>query len=468
LPDDAKSGDEFSSLAHAVEKLAKQEYIAGVEQNVPFKIVFLWLQNELIEKPQSGGRSGRGVTFSPMLASRNIPFKVIGMIGMNDDAFPRKDVPLGFDLMKTDKQTGDPNRLKEDRYLFLEALNSAQKYCYFSYVGQSNREEADFPPSVLITELLDSLNGKEAAHIVQKHPLQNFSADYFKDNDLFTYAAKRRNAAAQLTGLASEKKSWLGVSLPQAEEESKNISVSDLISYYQNPAKYVLKNKLGLLVKDEKIIDEDRELFVLTGLNKYSVKQDIIEAYFKNHSFEGLKTLLKAKDRLPEGWPGNQAFKQISKRAQTFGEQVLEKQGERAGEEVKIDLEIDDLKLTGEITGYYPPLFLDFRFGRKRAKDLVAWWIKHVILSIQISSEINSVLLTLKDEKLGQDELGVLESPEIMLKELLAGYREGIQKIGCFFPRSSFKFAEQIYKKDSTEDRKSTRLNSSHVSISYA
>src|SRR5699024_6879347 len=40
-----------------------------------------------------------------------------------------------------------------------------------------------------------------------------------------------------------------------------------------------------------------------------------------------------------------------------------------------------------------------------------------------------------------------------MLKELLAGYREGIQKIGCFFPRSSFKFAEQIYKKDSTEDK---------------
>ena len=80
--------------------------------------------------------SGR-VTFCAMLPMRSIPFKVICIIGLNENTFPRQKSSLEFDLMAKHPVKGDRNNRDSDRYLFLETLISAKERLILSYVGQS-------------------------------------------------------------------------------------------------------------------------------------------------------------------------------------------------------------------------------------------------------------------------------------------------------------------------------------------
>ncbi|EQA5207652.1 exodeoxyribonuclease V subunit gamma, partial [Escherichia coli] len=95
------------------------------------------------------------VNICTLMPMRSIPFKVVCLLGMNDGVYPRQLAPLGFDLMSQKPKRGDRSRRDDDRYLFLEALISAQQKLYISYIGRSIQDNSERFPSVLVQELID-------------------------------------------------------------------------------------------------------------------------------------------------------------------------------------------------------------------------------------------------------------------------------------------------------------------------
>ena len=160
---------------------------AHFERPVAFDMLLEALESELERSRHPAGFFSGAVTFAEMQPMRGIPFRVICLIGMNDHAFPRQAFPPGFHLMPQFPRPGDRDPGKDDRYVFLEALLAARDVFYISYTGQSQQDNAALPPSVLVSELLDTLeqssridDGSELAeHIVCKHYLQPFNANYF-------------------------------------------------------------------------------------------------------------------------------------------------------------------------------------------------------------------------------------------------------------------------------------------------
>ena len=57
--------------------------------------------------------------------------------------------------MSANPKRGDRSRRDDDRYLFLEALISAQSKLYISYIGRSIQDNSERFPSVLVQELVD-------------------------------------------------------------------------------------------------------------------------------------------------------------------------------------------------------------------------------------------------------------------------------------------------------------------------
>ena len=73
---------------------------------------------------------------------------------MNDGDFPKKEVELGFDLMKNGYQfRGDRSDREDGRYMFLETLLSAKESLYISYIGRSVQDKTELNPSVIVSEL---------------------------------------------------------------------------------------------------------------------------------------------------------------------------------------------------------------------------------------------------------------------------------------------------------------------------
>lgn len=89
--------------------------------------------------------------------------------------------------MRYAPQKGDRAKRDDDRYLFLEALLSAQDVFYISYIGQSQKDGKERLPSILLSQLLDIINdslepefkqklGSDAENVlVRKQPLTVFS-----------------------------------------------------------------------------------------------------------------------------------------------------------------------------------------------------------------------------------------------------------------------------------------------------
>lgn len=130
---------------------------------------------------------------------------------------------MGFDLMAVASRRGDRSRRDDDRYLFLEALLSAQQGLDISYQGFSAQDNSDKVPSVLLAELIDYvrqgfvLAGDECLddetsgerllkHLVVEHPLTPYSRSYFypeAGSRLFTYAADWLPALNPVRGAAN-------------------------------------------------------------------------------------------------------------------------------------------------------------------------------------------------------------------------------------------------------------------------
>ncbi|MFH1124424.1 MAG: exodeoxyribonuclease V subunit gamma, partial [Pseudomonadota bacterium] len=154
---DDKSEQEMLTLRRSLGGLARTQELALFSREIDIRVIRYHLAQVLARSGFGYGFMTGGVTFCAMLPMRSIPFKVICLVGMNDDAYPRESKPLSFDLMAKHPRPGDRSRRHDDRFLFLEALLSARERLYVSYVGQDIQDNSRLQPSVLVSELMDYL-----------------------------------------------------------------------------------------------------------------------------------------------------------------------------------------------------------------------------------------------------------------------------------------------------------------------
>ncbi|MCP4751223.1 MAG: exodeoxyribonuclease V subunit gamma, partial [Proteobacteria bacterium] len=116
---------EMQMLRDVFGEMSEIEETTGVGGQIEFEVVRDHL-TECLEGGSVGfGFLGSGITFCSMLPMRSIPFKVIVLLGMNEQEFPRLAKPLSFDLIAKNPRLGDRSQKDDDRYLFLEAVLSA-------------------------------------------------------------------------------------------------------------------------------------------------------------------------------------------------------------------------------------------------------------------------------------------------------------------------------------------------------
>ena len=128
----------------------------GASLSFPLVAMRGLLESALTESRSPHGFLTGAVTFCEAMPMRSIPFRVVVLLGMDEREFPRSGARHGFDLMAQEPRVGDRSLRDDDRYLFLEALLAARDALVVTYTGQSVRDNAPLPPSVVVSELLDA------------------------------------------------------------------------------------------------------------------------------------------------------------------------------------------------------------------------------------------------------------------------------------------------------------------------
>lgn len=296
---------------------------AGLTENLPLSVV----RDALLARFEEGSLSQRflagRINFGTLMPMRAIPFEVVCLLGMNDGEYPRQRPPLDFDLMAEQYRPGDRSRQEDDRYLFLEALLSARRGFYLSWLGRNARDNSERTPSVLVGQLRDYLdagwqmpdnagaNVPVSQGLTLLHPLQPFSRIYFESlgghDPYFTYAREWAGLHTVRTeALVGQARSDTPLILPPQPLDAA-LSLDQLHRFMRYPADAFFNQRLNVWFgRSEEPTPED-EPFVLDGLARFSYRSEIFEQCRKadiadqeDLLSEGLERLRRA-GRLPLG-----------------------------------------------------------------------------------------------------------------------------------------------------------------------
>ena len=430
---------ELLQVRRVLESLGEIGRATNFEERVPFDVLLAHLNRALGEADSGAGFLVGRVTFCALKPMRSIPFQVVCLVGMNDTAYPRKSAMIGFDLIAQHPQPGDRSMRDDDRYLFLEALLSARKVFYVSYVGQSIKDNSSLLPSGLVSELLDYLGGEPMRDsLVTKHRLQPFNADYFRGhNKLFSYSAENCRASNVARTARSNPPPFVSGPVAEPEEEWRTVDLDNLVRFFFHPAKFFLRERLDLRLPNEQRILEEREPFELAGLPKYGIEQDLLAKQLAGANLEEDESLVRATGQLPLGQVGQSKYLQLTRSAQRFAEIVQQNAGSRIRPPISIDRPIGPWRLTGRIDNLTERGLLRYRLTKLKPNDMLRVWI--LLLALNCEAPTRAILV-------GEDirqVYGPVAKSEAQLEKLLQIYWRGLCEPLPFFSRSSYAFAAQ-------------------------
>jgi exodeoxyribonuclease V gamma subunit len=126
-----------------------------------------------VDSGRFGHRSG-SLTISALEPMRAIPHRVVVLLGLDAEVFPRQRDRAGFHLMERQRRLGDPHPADQDRYVLLEALLSARSHLLISWSCRDDRSGEPLPPAGPVRQWLQWLEGQlgapALASLVAQHP----------------------------------------------------------------------------------------------------------------------------------------------------------------------------------------------------------------------------------------------------------------------------------------------------------
>ncbi len=494
----APAGDEVDDAretAARIHELSANMTHGGLREPLDVDIVRSAL-TALLDDPTRGGMPGGAVTFAAMASLRTLPYRHVCAIGLNDGAFPSTQRPAEFDLMARAPRRGDRERRIDERNVFLDLVLAARERLYLSYTGRSVRDNAPLPPSVLVAELLDycaaaieeppfSADSLEVARarLMVEHPLQSFSVEYFEANadarrrsfhDEYCEALKQRLAApsappvlepaatsapapaaagdesavrdepeeADENAASEPQQNFFVLPLPGAGPEFHDVTLDNLARFFRNPCRYLLKERLGILLPEGDEELQDAEPFVSDWRSRDALAQRLLPRLLEGDGLAQLRSQARAGIEYPVGRLGDLELTQELDRLEDFARALApvlaEPKLDPLGATLQFVLDGEPWRLTGSFGDLRKSGLVRYRYDDARAGDYLNGWIDHLFLNAMERPE--AAPRTIWHSRDGCYALPHVEDARAQLAALLGLYREGLQRPVHFFPKSAWRY----------------------------
>ncbi|MCK5807956.1 exodeoxyribonuclease V subunit gamma, partial [bacterium] len=430
------------------------------EATVSFDTVRYIITQLLESRSSFRGFISGGVTFCEMKPMRAIPFKMIALIGMNENSFPRSDHRLSYDLIGQIPRAGDRSIRENDRHLFLELLLSTRERLHISYTGINHRSGDELFPTVLVNRLQSLISSLYKADIsFEKHPIHSFSSRYFTSGSgLSSYSSVDEQCARQFSSRSDEKSSdnRLTVHDVPAPDNRMTLNLFQLANFFSNPAYYFAKQVLKLRLPDTPDEDETTATkFSLSALERWTIIDELLKRYEKAESAAQVDTIvyieLAGSGKLPWGKVGKQLFYKLTKIAWNLfvrSEQI--RQGEKP-DELFVDYHFKDkekqLTLISQFSGIYPSVRVLHNPSKElKANKKIGYLLQHLMMQTATENDLHIFFGTGR-KSLAFHHLGI-EQPQRILDEIIHYFFEGLTRPLPFLPDFSAHLYSIIKKGD--------------------
>ena len=489
VPQDEAETQARRLLLETLDDFASEAANAGA---LPALLVRRALRDALtLPSPHRPWLSG-GVTFAGMVPLRTVPFRAICLLGLDADAYPRRepadDINRLVDAIqgRATRYPGDRSVRDDDRFLFLQLLCAAGDVFYLSYGGRDARDGSVREPSPVIAELLDAVERMHGETVREQlcvqHPLQPFSPRAFGAGDdggveprRFSYRrewAMPTAAAVQMTEPAFAK-APLAMDVVEFELPDRNA----LQSFFANPAKNWLQDRLGLRLTTREETLDDREPQGRDALRRYAVISALTADDPQQNDDQGddenddIVRRMRARAELPPGRDGDALIEDTRPLARGLlaeARAVLTASTPREVVEATapVAFRFDDVHRDAD--GH--PLRLIVEAGKLEGKRRLRAGIDHLLLASVHGAAARTVLVGEGEAKSGRKKTGDAadDLPPIAiqtfagidrdtavarLNALLALWRRGQSEPLPFAPKAGWAYVEKFHAEHSRSSR---------------
>lgn len=431
-----------------------------------------WLSGE-VEKTEGHRRAIAGrIAFGQINQLRNIPCRVLAMVGMQDSSFPRQNRQPAWDLLRLQPARWDRDLREEDRQGFLDCLLMAQDRLIITATNRNIRSGKEEAFSSCVDDLLrvaeksvvvsDSGNVKLRKALVVRHRLLPFHIGYFQNQSGEEYLPASYNSMAVEVARDLHNNGSARNPLPLYVPASKKkkggrandqlhteIRLDALAQFWKNPARAWLKAQRIALpeeMPDESVLDQAP--LDLDGLESWKVKDAVLQAAIQSCDPDFVRQQLGADRKLPPSWLGIESWSSLVAKAMPVAnrvKQILESSQKR---ELRVDL-CSGVSVAGLITlarEGQVELAPSWRMGKfTEHRHFLEAWLSALLGA---AADHKHLVLLLGEDKDGDYLEKYLSLPDVdeakrTLQALVDGYEAGQQGLLCFALKTSAKIAEQ-------------------------
>jgi exodeoxyribonuclease V gamma subunit len=480
-PADAELED-LREVDEAITRLAEQWRLAALELPLGLDVVRAALEQAL-DDPARGGVPTGMITFAAMSSLRNVPFRVVCAIGLDDGAFPTASRPPEFDLMALAPRRGDRQRRLDERNVFLDLLLAARERLHLSYAGRSVRDNSARPASVLVAELVETLvpaladvpadaaaRQRARQALIVEHPLQAFSPQAFAiDGDPrlrsfqadYAQALRQSLEAPMTTGAASAPQAddgedrddgedggaaspsavpFIAGPLPEVDDTWLDVPVRRLAAFLRNPCRFLLESRLGVALRREDEALQDDEPFVPDNGGRAPLTRLLLPALLAGLSPDDARTLALAGTAVPAGGFGMRFLERELDGLGDFVAQVRDHTAQPVlpphAVQMTFDIDGRPWRLHGDFADLRPRGLLHHRYAKKTVNDYLEAWLPHLLLCHSAPAGVLPVTTGIARD--GRFFLNECADPRAVLETLVRLYAQGLREPLAFFPRAAW------------------------------
>lgn len=458
------SADQHDAILAAVAALADRAAQGGFAAPLGLVAVRRLLDDALAVEAVPFGFLTGAVTLCELVPMRTVPFRVVALVGLSDGVFPRAARPLAFDLMARQPRPGDRTPRDDDRYLFLEALLSAREHLLLTYVGRSITDNAELPPSVVVSELLDAIDATAElippagapprparAAVLHQHPLQPFSPTAFTGaGPLCSFAGSQFRGARALCQPRQPAPPFLAAPLPAGALTTLDLDA--LVDFFLNPSRWFLRERLHLLLPRDGEATDDREPIELSHLQQWDIGQRLLTRLLAGGDGQAAGPVLRASGLLPLGTPGQTLVGEQLREASAIAAAATDQGFAARPQPTEVALTVDGVTLTGVLQRSASGGLVQAQFSRVGKRRELDVWIRHLVLNATCAPAAASVLVGRPDggDGVATVRFSPVAEPLRHLATLVALFQQGQSRPLPLFEGASRAYATALRAKKGT------------------
>lgn len=344
---------------------------------------------------RSNFRTG-DLTVCTLVPMRSVPHRVIVLLGLDDEVYPRVGAIDGDDVLRAAPRVGERDPRSEDRQLLLDSIGCALDTLIILYTGSDPITGGRRPPAVPVGSLLDVLEDMvgpaESAGIVVRHPLQpfdrrNFGAEHPESHD--TAALAGALAAEDVRGPADR---YSGFALSPRVQPT--IGVGELKRFAAHPVAEFLAARLGVRPSAVETDRSDELTSELGGLDGWKVGDRMVTSLLMGRDIEAVRAAEWRRGLLPPFEFGRRVLERTAEDAVPLAAAAG---ADRVGEARVADIDVDlgnGRRLIGAVGGIHDGVIARASYSRLGVKHRMQAWIELLAVLADGRTDVRAAAIT--------------------------------------------------------------------------